>query len=505
MFGDLGCLAAVWLARRLRRLLLRLRRSASSLPGAVALRLCPNLLARFGRAYAGRIVFVTGTNGKTTTTRLLAGLLRAGGRPVVTNEAGANLLQGVATALIAAGRRPPAEAIAVLEVDEGVFPAAARALRPQAVIVTNLSPDQTDRYGSVEAVAERLRRGLAFVRPEGHVFLNADDPTVWSLREAAEAAGARVHAYGFGRATLGEAAEVRRPNGAAGETIAGAEAAETPAQEADAAAGRVLERGACPRCGAPLPFAAERDGPGDYRCPACGFRRPEPEAAAEAAAVATDGLRFWLRIGDFAAPVRLNAPARYNIPNALAAAHAAHALGVPPAALAAALERLDVTGPGRWERFFLPGDEAATVVLVKNPAGARAALEPLGRDPRRFAVVFVLNDRPADGADVSWIWEVPFERLEGHPGLVAVIAAGERADDAALRFLYAGLGPLLFAAPEPEQAIAEGLRRLAAAGGGELYVLATYTALPAVRAALARRARPPGAPDERRGADVLRA
>ena len=341
----------------------------SVIGGRVGLLLAPDLLASLS---AGRrVALVSATNGKTTTTRLLCAALGGPGA-VATSQAGANLPPGLAVALASS----PPSAPAVLEVDEGYLGTVARAVRPEVVVLLNLSRDQLDRVSEVRMVAARWHRALERER-DTTVVANADDPlVVWGAQSAPRVVWV--------------------------------------------AAGQVWHQDAvgCPACEGSIAFGDD----GDWWC-SCGFRRPSPAAALHGDVLVTaDGRRL---------PVQLALPGRFNRANAAMAATAAGVLGVDESdALSAMRDVSDVEG-----RFAVVsyGDSRVRLLLAKNPAGWTELLDMLegGTDP----VVVGINARIADGHDPSWLWDVPFERLAGR----MVVATGERCHDLAVRLRHAGV------------------------------------------------------------------
>ncbi len=372
--------------------------------GRAGLRVDPLLLEHLS---AGRqVALVTGTNGKTTTTRLLTVGLGATGDAVVSNETGSNMPPGHVAALAGthAGR-------AVLEVDEVYLPRVLAATSAAAVVLLNLSRDQLDRTNEVRMVAGRWRAALA-AAPHTHVVANADDPlVVWGAGAARD-----VHWVGAG---------LRWQHDAVG----------------------------CPSCDGRIEF---RDG--SWACAGCGFSRPVTEAElvlADGAAKATwaDGRTH---------PVRLLLPGRFNQANALMAAVAADACGVDAVAALEAMESVEEVA-GRFSvRSF--GEVRARLMLAKNPAGWDELLDLVaGSDG---PLVVSINARVADGADPSWLWDVPYERLAGR----SVVATGDRCRDLSVRLHYAGV--VHTAEPDPILAV-----RIAAGDtGGVVDVIGNYTA-----------------------------
>jgi lipid II isoglutaminyl synthase (glutamine-hydrolysing) len=458
----------------------RLRLGAgTSLPGLVAGRIDPGIIGYLGSQLRHGSLVVTGTNGKTTTSGLLAYTLRDAGMRVWRNREGANLLRGVAAALVIRARphgrlRRQGNAAAVFEVDEAAFPAVVAEARPRVVVVTNLFRDQLDRYGEVDTVIERWRGALAGLSDATTLVLNADDPAVASLGDGF--VGRVVH---YGLADAGPAP--------------GAEGARDLSDQNGSAAGEVIDTRTCPRCHAPLEYARRfYSHVGHWRCLACGNARPAPAVEARAVAAGLDGSAFTLAAPGGAVEVALPLPGLYNVYNAVAAYAAASVLGADLAAAQKALARF-APAFGRGERVAVDG-RTVRILLAKNPTGLNEvlrALATLKEGEVGCHLLLALNDHAADGEDVSWIWDANFEAVAALAQSVTI--SGTRAYDLALRLKYAGL-PLSGAAGDParfaiEPDLAAALDvALARTGAGEtLYVVPTYTAMLALRAELERR------------------
>jgi UDP-N-acetylmuramyl tripeptide synthase len=426
----------------------------TALPGLVAERIDPGIVAGLSSQLSAGSVMVTGTNGKTTTARLLRSIVRTAGMRPVANREGSNMMRGVAAALAEAaswsgditGKKPRA---GVFEVDEATVPIVARAVKPRAIVFTNLFRDQLDRYGEVETVAAIWRKALAELPDDVTIAINGDDPAVASLAEHA-----RGHVVTFG---LDDAAQA----------TGGIEHA------ADARW--------CMRCGAELAYDAVFYGHvGHWRCPSCGNTRSAPDVAATRVALNDSGTLVAIRTPSGEIEARLPLAGVYNVYNALAAAAAGVALGIEDAAIEKGLATF-TPGFGRQERMRVNGREVE-VVLAKNPAGVNQVLRLIAAsDGERNLAVF-LNDDIADGRDISWIWDVDFELLAGRLGSLTV--SGRRAWDMALRLKYAGLAEL----PDVEHDAASALREALGKTpeGGTLYVIPTYTAMLEVRNILGR-------------------
>ncbi len=429
----------------------------TALPGVVAERIDPEITAGLASRLGQGSVLVTGTNGKTTTARLLRNIVHAAGMGTVANSAGSNMMRGIASALVesagwSGGFDGADGKLGVFEVDEATVPEAAWAVRPRAVLFTNLFRDQLDRYGEVEYVADVWRKAVAVWPDVAALVLNADDPAVASLGRQATG---RVIYYGLEDATAG---------------TAGLDHA------ADARW--------CTACGAELAYATVFYGHlGHWRCPRCGNERPTPGVAVTGISHDGDGMTLHLRLPGGELTIRMPLTGTYNAYNVAAATAAAVALGLETSAIETGLAAFTAAF-GRQERLSVAGRDVQ-VILAKNPAGLNQVLRTItatGGGERDL--IFFLNDDIADGRDISWIWDVDFEQLAGKTR--AVTASGRRAWDMALRLKYAGLEPALRVEPNSAEALSGALR--ATPEGTTLYVIPTYTAMLEVRDYLARKA-----------------
>jgi len=441
--------AAVW-AGKATGALSRLtgRGGGTTLPGDVARAIDPTVLRKLTSDLTEGSIVITGTNGKTTTARLLSSILEGMGKRVVSNRAGANLIFGVTAATLrSAGPDGRLRADwGVFEIDEASLPKAVDEIQPKIAIVLNLFRDQLDRYGELEKIARTIEGALGRLGDGAHAVLNADDPRVGEI------------GLGLTRKPVWFGIEDRKV------------AAKTLPHAADART--------CPRCGASLTFTAVYLGhDGIYACPNGDFARPAPKITAsdvaldgfDSVAMTIAGTRVELPVGGL-----------YNAYNALAAFAAGATLGVDGRYMAERMQTFRAAF-GRQERMLFRGRHLV-LVLSKNPAGfnetLRTAVELAGAE----YVVLGLNDRKADGTDVSWIWDVDFEQLAGR--VRVVIPAGTRAHDLAVRLKYAGVE-----ARDPQTAPAAALDDLIAVTpeGATAHILCTYTAMLDIRAELVRR------------------
>jgi UDP-N-acetylmuramyl tripeptide synthase len=424
------------------------RGGGTTLPGDVARAIDPRILTRLtGDLTQGSIV-ITGTNGKTTTARLVSWLLEGAGHRVVANRAGANLIYGVTAAALAhAGADGRLRADwGVFEIDEASLPRAVDEVRPRATVVLNLFRDQLDRYGELETIAKKIESALSGLPDGAPAVLNADDPRVAEigLHLANRPVWFGLEDHSVAAKSLPHAADART----------------------------------CPVCGSSLVFDAVYVGhDGVYRCPNGHFARPRPDIAAtdieldgfDSIALTIAGTRIDIALGGL-----------YNCYNVVAAYAAARSVGLEPNYIAERLRTFRAAF-GRQERIEFRGRHLI-LVLSKNPAGFNETVRTAVEQAKGENYVIGLNDRRADGTDVSWIWDVDFEMLRAHARVV--IPAGVRAHDLAVRLKYAGVDA---AAPQTEAAKALDELIKATSQGDTAYLLCTYTAMLDLRAELVRR------------------
>ncbi len=438
------------------------RGGGTSLPGKVLMRFEPHAIGELAGRMPGGSAVISATNGKTTTAAMAASVLERTGLRLVHNRAGANMAGGVASSLLYAAR--PGGGIAgelgLFELDEFWLDRVAPELDPRALLLSNLFRDQLDRYGELEAIADRWADVVAQLSPGALLVLNADDPLVADL----------------GRDYAGSS-HGDQPR--AGVSYFGIEDHGMAMPEMQHAA----DSKHCRRCGAAYGYEAIYLGHlGRYRCPRCGQERPAPAVAAEQVELdGTRATRFRLRTPSGSAQISLPLPGLYNVYNALGAAALCLSLGVGLETIAAGLGDVQAAF-GRAERVTIEGT-SLSILLVKNPAGANELVRTLVLEPGELDILGVLNDRAADGRDVSWIWDADFEILA--PRVRLMTCAGTRAAELGLRFKYAGIPPeRLRIVPKLAEALDEAL---ADARGGRLFALPTYTALLELREELAAR------------------
>ncbi|GAC1388876.1 MAG: MurT ligase domain-containing protein [Ktedonobacteraceae bacterium] len=390
----------------------------TSIVGVVAQRIYPPIVAHLARQLEHGSLAITGTNGKTTTSSFIAAILRDAGLRVWRNREGSNLMRGVASSLVIRalpnGRlRRSGHAVAVLEIDEAALPQVVQFVSPRVAVFTNLFRDQLDRYGEVDNVVTYWNRAVEDLSPDTTLVLNADDPSVAYLGTSFKG---RVMYYGVDDLSL--------------DLI----------QQKDATnRHQVIDIHTCPRCGNEFSYTARfYSHMGHYFCPHCSYTRPQVDVRATRVRADTfDRLRVMLDDATSAQQreIIIPLPGIYNVYNALAAATAARAAGVSWEPIISGIEQSKPVF-GRGERIQAEG-RTIRLLLAKNPTGFNEVLRTLFSDSIPRHILFVLNNNIADGRDISWIWDVDFERCVGQ--LQTLVVAGNRALDLALRLKYAGI------------------------------------------------------------------
>ncbi len=426
-------------------------------PGRVASWIDPLGLEKLSHRIEQGVVLVAGTNGKTTTSRMLAEILAADGQRVVHNRAGANLVGGIVSTLMC--EAPPSgqrgSSIAVLETDEAAFPEVLRRTSPRLVVLTNLFRDQLDRFGELDLILDHWREGLTELPASTTLVVNADDPALVTLTEGLEASRAL---FGIGE-SLYQLASVPH----AAEVIS------------------------CRRCGEPLDYRAIFVGHlGDWFCGGCGAARPALDVSGHAVELWSYDFQS-LKVGGAGTTINLEVglPGLYNTYNVIAALAAARALDVPDRTSQQSMAVFRGAF-GRAERVTHRG-RSLVIMLVKNPVGCNEVLRTISGVDRSLAspVLLCLNDAASDGRDVSWIWDVDFESLAS--SVTEFFCAGSRWADMCNRLVYAGIPAERIHAcgVDLENAVDSFADSLPEGGSG--FVLPTYSAMLEIRRQLTHR------------------
>lgn len=420
---------------------------ASNLPGKVSRKISPSVLSHLASQSRKGVLAVSGTNGKSTSSGLIAAIFEAADLKIVHNRQGANLLTGItATVVNSSSWAGSLDAdYCLFEIDEAALPLVAKEVKISTIVVTNLFRDQLDRFGELDTTARLISSGIAVNMSS--TILNADDPNVAQMVPEAE----RLF-YGI-KNIVDENVGSNLAPGLAGEA-------------------NTTELSYCPKCSAEYKYSTLFYGQlGHYYCPDCKNSRPEPEVYAENVRVSATGSEFLLHFKDQSIDIKLALPGTFNVYNALAAAALCFKLNIPIGAIKTGLCSYS-TLFGRSERVVLNG-KAILLQLIKNPAGASQALQAAARDPKgKFLIA--LNDNYADGRDVSWIWDADFEQLAVCEG--PFVVSGQRCYDLQLRLKYAGIAPeKITVEPSLDRALDLGLELCST--NEMLWLLPTYTCL----------------------------
>lgn len=404
-----------------------------TLAGKIAMRIDPDILRDLAAQVREKIFVTCGTNGKTTTNNLLCSAIEAERKKVVCNRIGSNMLNGVAAAFaLSAGLTGKLDAdYACIEIDEAssvrVFPY----FKPDYMILTNLSRDQLDRYGEID-ITMNILTDACHMAPEMTVIVNGDDPLSYYL---AKNSGNKFVTFGIG-------SDCRRET----------------ASEAEIREGRF-----CKVCGKPLHYDFYHFAQlGAYSC-TCGFCRPALDFDAQDVDT-SDGLAFTVGQTRICARYR----GFYNIYNILAAYAGARTCGLELAEYGRVLADYHPQN-GRMESFLIDGTHII-LNLAKNPAGFNQNLSAVMEDDAQKDIIIVINDNSADGTDVSWLWDVDFDRL-AQANAASITVSGIRCRDMQLRLKYVDIASSL--QPDVETAIRDKIRN----GVKNLYVLVNYTGL----------------------------
>ena len=452
-----------------------LHRGGTTTPGRMAMKFDRNILETVSQGMD--IIVVTGTNGKTTTSNMIEHALSGTGRDVLANKSGANLLPGVTAEFTsnATAFGKPKKHFAVIECDEGALKQVVPRIHPKVIVVTNLFRDQLDRYGEVMHTLEEIRKGIKMV-PDAVLCLNADDSLTASL---ALDVPNKVTYFGID-CPIGEQKNVE-----------------------------ISDARYCIRCGTEYEYDYHTYAHlGGFRCPKCGYRRIRPSVAVtKIEKVSSSGSVVRMRFGEDgnrdaggakdsdgslenAGPgyrtssaetereVTIGLPAVYNIYNGVAAIAAYQAAGFDREEVIASLADVH-SSFGRMETFRL-GEVPIQMILVKNPAGCNQALSYLAGLGEDYQAVFCLNDRTADGHDISWIWDADFEKVCRDPHLKHAYVLGDRADDMCLRLKYADAEEADIEKVQDNAALIEKLKKSSV----PVFILPNYTSMLSLRAAL---------------------
>lgn len=389
------------------KLLRLLGRGGTAIPGKIALKICPELLGYLAKDV--KCVIITGTNGKTTSSRIIEEIFAKSGASYFANRSGANLINGITSIFIENSTLTgkPKKEYAVIECDEAASKEVCRLINPSVVLVTNVFRDQLDRYGEVTHTLENILIGIKN-SPNAVICLNADCSLTASI--ATEIPN-KVMFFGVDVPIYND-----------------------PVSE-------VSDAPHCIKCKHEYDYSYHTFGHlGGFYCPNCGYKRPETQVSVtEILDTGISSTTVRVSVFGDSEEIVINLPGGYNIYNAVGALAVSEAIGFKRETAKSAIATFSC-GFGRMEQFDL-GGHTARIILVKNPAGCNQVLNYLSSLSEKTVFVCCLNDNSADGRDISWIWDVNFEKLADMDEFIdEIYVSGIRSADMAVRLKYAGIG-----------------------------------------------------------------
>lgn len=408
------------------------RSSGTSFVGMVVLKICPDFLKHCSKYIRKRMVTITGTNGKSTTSGLIAHILETANQNVVHNLKGANMLTGVANVFALSVEPFKRFDYAVIESDEAYLTKLYDYMKSDYLVVTNLFRDQLDRYGELNTTAGFIKNAID-KNPDLKLILNADDPIVATFDRTKYA----VY-YGFENVEYDCSYEHK---------------SNAPSEVFNCICGQELKYS--------KQFFAQQ---GHYYCPKCGYKRHKCDYPADVK-VYNDYSVITVQSRELSFEFKVNLAGLYNAYNALAAIAFGFETGLNQEEIQKALDTYHAIF-GRTERRIINGNPAI-IQLIKNPTGASEVLKTVDLNSN---IVIAINDNYADGRDISWLWDSDFEQLKNAEKLV--ITSGTRANDMATRLKYAGI-------PQEKIIVEPNLKKAIdkATMAGKTTILPSYTAL----------------------------
>lgn len=430
----------------------KMGRGATTLPGRVALKVKRNILSDLSKNV--KVIIVTGTNGKTTSCRIIEEGLKTAGKTYFINKSGANLITGITSSFImnstVTGKNK--YEYAIVECDENAFREVSRYIRADVVLVTNVFRDQLDRYGEVTHTLNAIKESVKNL-PNATICLDADCSLTYSMsREIPN----KIITFGVN----------------------------TPFEK-NTKAPEISDAKYCIFCKNEYDYTYHTYGHlGGFVCKSCGYSRPNPDFAVTS--VEELKQNHSVVIASFNGNknlVKVNIGGAYNVYNAIGCAAGLSALGIDDATIIKALESFNGAF-GRMEQFT-SGENKINVILVKNPAGFSQTMSFLKSIDDDFTMILSLNDNAADGRDISWIWDVDFNGIFEKPNVKDIYVTGKRCYDMAIRVKYEGVGDREIKVIENEDY--NKLVDIATSQGRDVYIVPTYTSMMAMRPTIAKR------------------
>ncbi len=435
-------------------ILQKMGRGATSMPGKVALKVKRNVLADLSKNV--KVIIVTGTNGKTTSCRIIEEGLKEAGKSYFINKSGANLITGVTAAFIMNSTitGKATKEYAIVECDENAFKEVSRYIRADVVLVTNVFRDQLDRYGEVTHTLNAIKESVKNL-PNAVICLDADCSLTYSMsREIPN----KIVTFGVN----------------------------VPFEE-DAKAPEISDAKYCIFCKHEYSYTYHTYGHlGGFECRNCGYKRPEPDFAVTAVSeLKQDHSVVVADLDGSENIIRVNIGGAYNVYNAIGCAAALSSAGIPEKIVISAIEHFDGAF-GRMEQFDAgDGKHKINLILVKNPAGFTQTTNFLRGVEEDCTLIFSLNDNGADGRDVSWIWDVDFNGIFKKQNVKEIYVSGKRCYDMAIRIKYEGTQGREIKVIENEDY--SKLCDIAVSQGRDVYIVPTYTSMMTMRPVFAKR------------------
>ena len=410
-------------------------RSATALPGNIALRVEPDLLKVVNERCKKKVI-VTGTNGKTTTNNLIVHIIGSNFKNVLSNLRGANMPQGIASSFIE--NKKDEYDWGVFEVDEGSFKRVIRDIEPDYIVVTNFFRDQLDRYGEIENTVAMVYETIKPLNT--FLILNADDPLVSKFKNLNK----NNIFYGIKKNQFSSKEET------------------------------VVETRNCPSCNSYIDYEYFNYGQlGGYNCKKCGFKNPPYDYYIENINYKDNKYCFDINTNkEIFKDTCFEYEGIYNIYNCCAAFSFSCEVGIEPSEIINRMENFDYK-LGRMEEIKFK-DKIVKIVLTKNPIGLTEVIKSISHDKRKKAILFILNDNPADGKDISWIWDAGLDNFKNIENLEKIYCSGKRAEDIALRIQYAHTPTELIKIDDNMQ---ESIKKAVQEDVEIVYILPTYTAV----------------------------
>lgn len=414
----------------------------TAFPGLVIEKYYPEYVSELTK-HLSPVILVTGTNGKTTTSKIIREIFKASGINLVHNRGGANLFRGIASVLIENEKAIKTKELtgAIFEVEEASLPTVVSYCDPNALVLTNIFRDQLDAYGEVETTAKLIKQGVKKVNNNCIVIYNIDDPRLNNLTQD------HTNKIAYSVNYENKQTKIGRDIG---------------------------DSKRCPNCRNKLEYTSINFSHlGNYRCLNCGFSNTNSDISASNIEVLEHITSFSINGTKF----KTKLDGLYSIYNILAAVSTASALGID---ISKTTEVINDMKPafGRGENYNIEKTNVK-MILVKNPTGFNSSLDIL-IDKKATSLILALNDNIADGRDVSWIWDVDFEKLT-QVDFENLIVTGKRAEDMKLRLKYAGF--------DPEKVVLEKdysklMKLIEKSEAENFYILPTYTAMLDIRKAI---------------------